>query len=168
MSNTVKDRRTAQRHTEPFDSPKPTTGHCTALQKEKTQLHQPEHRYKLPQPGKHHGTLTQHHPRGQTPQSRRTITLRIILFSYFSYKSHCFSPLHISTWTLAFCDAVKFYSVLFLLKFFFILGEGEGGEIWENSIETCIISCMKRVASPGSMHGTGCLELVHWDDPEGG
>ena len=23
-------------------------------------------------------------------------------------------------------------------------------------------------ASPGSMHGTGCLGLVHWDDPEGG
>ena len=46
--------------------------------------------------------------------------------------------------------------------------KGEGGEIWENSIETCIISCMKQVASPGSMHGTGCLGLVHWDDPEGG
>ena len=29
--------------------------------------------------------------------------------------------------------------------------------IWENGIETCIISCMKRVASPGSMHNTGCL-----------
>ena len=25
------------------------------------------------------------------------------------------------------------------------VGEGEGGEIWENGIETCIISCMKRV-----------------------
>ena len=24
------------------------------------------------------------------------------------------------------------------------VGEGEGGEIWENGIETCIISCMKR------------------------
>ena len=47
------------------------------------------------------------------------------------------------------------------------VGEGEGGEIWENGIETCII-CMKRVASPGSMHDTGCLGLVHWDDPEGG
>ena len=22
--------------------------------------------------------------------------------------------------------------------------------------------------SPGSMHDTGCLGLVHWDDPEGG
>ena len=48
------------------------------------------------------------------------------------------------------------------------VGEGEGGKIWQNSIETCIISCMKRVASPGSMHSTGCLGLVHWDDPEGG
>ena len=24
------------------------------------------------------------------------------------------------------------------------VGEGEGGEIWENGIETCKISCMKR------------------------
>ena len=47
------------------------------------------------------------------------------------------------------------------------VGEGEGGKIWENGIETCKISCMKRVASPGSMHDTGCLALVHWDDPEG-
>ena len=48
------------------------------------------------------------------------------------------------------------------------VGEGEDGEFWENSIETCIISCMKRVASPSSMHDTGCLGLVHWDDPEEG
>ena len=47
------------------------------------------------------------------------------------------------------------------------VGEGEGGKIWENGIETCKISCGKRVASPGSMHDTGCLGLVHWDDPEG-
>ena len=26
---------------------------------------------------------------------------------------------------------------------------------------------LKRVASPDSMHDTGCLGLVHWDDPEG-
>ena len=26
---------------------------------------------------------------------------------------------------------------------------------------------MKRIASPASMHDTGCLGLVHWDDPEG-
>ena len=24
-----------------------------------------------------------------------------------------------------------------------------------------------RIASPGSMQDTGCLGLVHWDDPEG-
>ena len=28
----------------------------------------------------------------------------------------------------------------------------EGGVIWENGIETCIIPYMKRIASPGSMH----------------
>ena len=47
------------------------------------------------------------------------------------------------------------------------VGEGEGGMIWENGIETCIISYKKRIASPGSMHDTRCLGLVHWDDPEG-
>ena len=47
------------------------------------------------------------------------------------------------------------------------VGEGEGWMIWENGIEICIISYMKRVASPGSMQDTGCLGLVHWDDPEG-
>ena len=47
------------------------------------------------------------------------------------------------------------------------MGEGKGGMIWENGIETCIISYMKRTASPGSMQDTGCLGLVHWDDPEG-
>ena len=46
------------------------------------------------------------------------------------------------------------------------VGDGEGGKIWENGIETCKISCKKRVASPGSMHDTGCLGLVHWDDLE--
>ena len=47
------------------------------------------------------------------------------------------------------------------------VGEGEDGKIWENGIETCKISCMQQFASPGSMHDTGCLGLVHWDDPEG-
>ena len=39
--------------------------------------------------------------------------------------------------------------------------------IWGNGIETCIISYGKQVSSPGSMHDSGCLGLVHWDDPEG-
>ena len=47
------------------------------------------------------------------------------------------------------------------------VGEGEGGEIWENGIETCTISYVKQNTSPDSMHDTGCLGLVHWDDPEG-
>ena len=54
------------------------------------------------------------------------------------------------------------------------MGEGKGGMIWENGIETCIISYVKQIASPGSMHDTGCSGLVHWEggtsgrDPEGG
>ena len=47
------------------------------------------------------------------------------------------------------------------------VGEGKGGMIWENSIETQILSYVKQIASPGSMHETGCSGLVHWDDPEG-
>ena len=47
------------------------------------------------------------------------------------------------------------------------VGEGDGGMIWENGTETCIISYVKQIASPGLMHDTGCLGLVHWDDPEG-
>ena len=46
-------------------------------------------------------------------------------------------------------------------------GEGEGGMIWENGIEICIISYMKRITSPGLMQDIGCLGLVHGDDPEG-
>ena len=47
------------------------------------------------------------------------------------------------------------------------MGEGEGGMIWENGIETCITSYVKQITSPSSMHDTGCSGLVHWDDPEG-
>ena len=46
------------------------------------------------------------------------------------------------------------------------VGEGEGGMIWENVIETCILSCKKQITSLGSIQDTGCLVLVHWDDPE--
>ena len=47
------------------------------------------------------------------------------------------------------------------------VGEGEGGMFWENGIETCILSYVKWISSPGLMHETGCSGLVHWDDPEG-
>ena len=43
---------------------------------------------------------------------------------------------------------------------FGLCGRGRG-------IETCIISYKKRIASLGLMQDTGCLGLVHWDDPKG-
>ena len=39
--------------------------------------------------------------------------------------------------------------------------------IWEDGVETCILSYVKRITSPGLMHESGCSGLVHWDDPEG-
>ena len=45
-------------------------------------------------------------------------------------------------------------------------GEGEDGIIWENGIETCILSCKKRITSLCSMQDIECLGLVHGDDPE--
>ena len=44
--------------------------------------------------------------------------------------------------------------------------EEEGGMIWENGTETCILSCNKRIASLCPMQDAGCLGLVYWDDPE--
>ena len=35
------------------------------------------------------------------------------------------------------------------------VGEGEGVMMWQNGIETCKLSYVKQIASPGSMHGTG-------------
>ena len=34
------------------------------------------------------------------------------------------------------------------------VGEGEGGMFQENGIETCIVSRMKQITSPGWMHET--------------
>jgi len=48
------------------------------------------------------------------------------------------------------------------------VGEGEGGMIWENGTKTCIISYMKQIASPSSMHDTGCLGMVQGRRREGG
>ena len=39
--------------------------------------------------------------------------------------------------------------------------------IWENGIESCILSYVKWIASPSSMYNTGCSGLMHWDDSEG-
>ena len=73
---------------------------------------------------------------------------------------------------LDYCDIEWFalktdrdHSVIFEIasKYYILdsVGEGEDGMIWENGIETCIISYKKRIASPGSMQDTGCLGLVH-------
>ena len=35
------------------------------------------------------------------------------------------------------------------------VGEGEGGKIWENGIETCKISCMKRKKKKKEMDSLG-------------
>ena len=37
---------------------------------------------------------------------------------------------------------------------FWTLGDGEGGMFRENSIETCILSRVKQITSPGWMHET--------------
>ena len=46
------------------------------------------------------------------------------------------------------------------------VGEGEGGMIWENSIETCILPHVKQMTSPSSMHEAGHSNPVLWDHPE--
>ena len=49
--------------------------------------------------------------------------------------------------------------ILKLLKF-------KPGMIWENGIEICILSGKKQITSLCSIQDTGCLGLVHGDDPE--
>ena len=47
------------------------------------------------------------------------------------------------------------------------VGEGQGGMIWKNSIEMCILPYVKQITSPSSKHETEHSKLVHWDRPEG-
>ena len=68
---------------------------------------------------------------------------------------------------------VSLHLQTFLMRLVWILAnltfdsEGEGGMIWENGIETCILSCKNLIASLCPMQDTACLGLVHRDDPEG-
>ena len=55
---------------------------------------------------------------------------------------------------------------MYIEQSFGLCRRGRGWDDWENGIETCIISCKKRIASLGSIQDTGCLGLVHGDDPE--
>ena len=53
---------------------------------------------------------------------------------------------------------------------FWTLGEGKGGMFHENSIETCILSIVKQITSPGWMHETSargwCTGKTHRDGME--
>ena len=50
---------------------------------------------------------------------------------------------------------------------FGLCGKGKSGMIWEESVEMCLLSYVKQIASPGSMHEAGCSGLVYWDDAGG-
>ena len=47
------------------------------------------------------------------------------------------------------------------------VGEGKSRMIWENSIETCILLCVKQITSPNSMRKTGHSKPVYWGNPKG-
>ena len=48
------------------------------------------------------------------------------------------------------------------------VGEGKGGMIWGNGTETCIISYMKQIASPGSIQDAqGWCTGMTWKDGMG-
>ena len=44
-------------------------------------------------------------------------------------------------------------------------GEGEGGTIWDNSIETRILPYVKQMTSANSIHEAEHPKLVLWDNP---
>ena len=46
-------------------------------------------------------------------------------------------------------------------------GRRQGWHDLKGSVEMCILSYVKWITGPGSMHETGCSGLVHWDEPEG-
>ena len=47
------------------------------------------------------------------------------------------------------------------------MGEGEGGMFQENSIETCILSRVKQITSPGWMHETSARTWCTRENLEG-
>ena len=47
------------------------------------------------------------------------------------------------------------------------VGEGKGGMIWENNIETYTLPDVKQMTSASLMHKSGHPKPVLWDNPEG-
>ena len=47
------------------------------------------------------------------------------------------------------------------------VGEGEGGMICGESVETCILPYVKQMTSSSLMHEAGHSKPVPWDNPEG-
>ena len=45
------------------------------------------------------------------------------------------------------------------------VGEGQGGMMWENSIETCVLPYVKQMTSASSIHEAGHSKLVLWENP---
>ena len=89
VSNTAGARRTAQTHTGPTE----TAAHC----KEEIQLHQPEHRHKLPQPGKHHKEPTRPHPRSRLHSQEVRPSEPFFFFpSFFLINHPVYSPYIVS------------------------------------------------------------------------
>ena len=66
-----------QSHAKPTDTPKHTTGHFIALQREEIQLQPPEHRHKLSQPGNLDTALVQPHPQGAGSTIKRNHELPV-------------------------------------------------------------------------------------------
>ena len=79
---------------------------------------------------------------------------------FFSFKAHHHSLLYIG---VSFCFAYRVIVTIFLnsiyMRQYTVVGEGEGGMFRENSTETCILSRVKRVTSPGWMHETSARAL---------
>ena len=50
-------------------------------------------------------------------------------------------------------------------RFLDYVGEGKGGMIWENTIETCILPYVKQTTSASSTREAGHSKLVLWDNP---
>ena len=104
----------------PQTPPKPTTGHCAALQREEIQFGQPEHRYKLPQPGKHHRTLTQPHP-GADSTTKKNYNLENCFFSVLNHAVYSFYIFLLShqPFVLLWNFPLKYFFRIFFSPFFF-------------------------------------------------